>query len=131
MRPFHGSRLGPHSGGGHTGCRASFVYGRVRRNQTWQADGNSGKGGVVQSTHLDLPGCEGRGRKETTWGFSGSPPGMLIRRASRRTASSREMCMALNRAGLEAKQVPPLIWSDFEEAIKRNKAVVWRSPDDV
>jgi hypothetical protein len=39
--------------------------------------------------------------------------------------------MALNRAGLEAKQVPPLIWSDFEEAIKRNRAVVWRSPDDV
>jgi len=37
--------------------------------------------------------------------------------------------MALNRAGLEAKQVPPLIWSDFEEAIKRNRAVVWRSPD--
>ena len=39
--------------------------------------------------------------------------------------------MALNRAGLEAKQVPPLIWSDFEEAIKRNRAVVWRSPDDI
>jgi transitional endoplasmic reticulum ATPase len=38
--------------------------------------------------------------------------------------------MALNRAGLEAKQVPPLIWSDFEEAIKRNRAVVWRSADD-
>ena len=38
--------------------------------------------------------------------------------------------MALNRAGLEAKQVPPLIRSDFEEAIKRNRAVVWRSPDD-
>jgi transitional endoplasmic reticulum ATPase len=39
--------------------------------------------------------------------------------------------MALNRAGLEAKQVPPLIWSDFEEAIKRNRAVVWRNPDEV
>jgi SpoVK/Ycf46/Vps4 family AAA+-type ATPase len=39
--------------------------------------------------------------------------------------------MALNRAGLEAKQVPPLIWPDFEEAIKRNRPVVWRSPDDV
>jgi transitional endoplasmic reticulum ATPase len=39
--------------------------------------------------------------------------------------------MALNRAGLEAKQVPPLIRSDFEEAIKRNRVVVWRSPDDV
>jgi hypothetical protein len=39
--------------------------------------------------------------------------------------------MALNRAGLDAKQVPPLIWSDFEEAIKRNRPVVWRSPDDV
>jgi transitional endoplasmic reticulum ATPase len=38
--------------------------------------------------------------------------------------------MALNWAGLEAKQVPPLIWCDFEEAIKRNRAVVWRSPDD-
>ena len=39
--------------------------------------------------------------------------------------------MALNRAGLDAKQVPPLIWSDFEEAIKRNRAVVWRNPDEV
>jgi len=39
--------------------------------------------------------------------------------------------MALNRAGLEAKQVPPLIRSDFEEAIKRNRGVVWRSPNDV
>ena len=39
--------------------------------------------------------------------------------------------MALNRAGLEAKQVPPLIWSDFEEAIRRNRAVVWRSSGDV
>jgi SpoVK/Ycf46/Vps4 family AAA+-type ATPase len=35
--------------------------------------------------------------------------------------------MALNRAGLEAKQVLPLIWSDFEEAIKRNRVGVWRT----
>ncbi|MBV9081648.1 MAG: hypothetical protein JOZ62_03150, partial [Acidobacteriaceae bacterium] len=31
--------------------------------------------------------------------------------------------MGLNRAGLDAERVPPLIWADFEEALKRNRVL--------
>ncbi|MBV9081866.1 MAG: AAA family ATPase, partial [Acidobacteriaceae bacterium] len=31
--------------------------------------------------------------------------------------------MGLNRAGLDAQRVPPLIWADFEEALKRNRVL--------